>query len=266
MDGACPAGVPARLPRQHTATGWDVPVTRPCLGCGTVGLCSQCHSPPGLCLLSLPASQVVWKPPAGAGSPVRGCTPYPGPHISLQLAPCCSGCRWGHSSPLLEVWSGGHHPAAPCPLGQLLRWGEPHGSDPCSHSPVSDANCAAPFSFPFPTPCPGRRRAFELISTISPQATFGEKVALSQPAGMAIIPSPHLASPLTSLHPITLKCKGLCGAGRRLFLLSSCVNATISRPSDGGSDSPAGWRWLRHSRMIRGEPELVCSTSQPFCV
>ncbi|KAM9515986.1 uncharacterized protein ACIB01_017837 isoform 1-T1 [Guaruba guarouba] len=78
---------------------------------------------------------------------------------------------------------------------------------------------------------------------------------------MAIIPSPHLPSPLASLHPITFKRKGLCGAGRRrLFLLSSCVNATISLPSDGGSDSPAGWRRLRRSRMIRGEPELGCKT------
>lgn len=57
-------------------------------------------------------------------------------------------------------------------------------------------------------------------------------------------PLPHFPTSLANLNAVIFKCKGLCGAGRGIFLLSSCVNATASRPSDGGSDSPGGPGWL----------------------
>lgn len=57
-------------------------------------------------------------------------------------------------------------------------------------------------------------------------------------------PPPHFPTSLANLNAVIFKCKGLCGAGRGIFLLSSCVNATASRPSDGGSDSPGGPGWL----------------------
>ena len=69
-------------------------------------------------------------------------------------------------------------------------------------------------------------------------------------------PSPHSPTPLASLHPIIIKCKGSSGAGRGIFLLSSCVNAGTSRHGDGGSDSRG--RPRLHRTVPRG-PEPVCS-------
>lgn len=110
MDGACPARVPAparsdrlgcagdtAMPGTwHDRTLLPVPFPTQAVFAVTPRSCfTSCVETPG------------WSRVSSKGTQHSG-IPCAGHHISLQPKPCCSRCWWGHSHPLLEVWSGAH--------------------------------------------------------------------------------------------------------------------------------------------------------------